>query len=118
MDNMFWVWVLAICDNLHITLMLGGVIVAAASCIVWGVARDTATAATEELVRKVVKITLPLAACAVLISTLIPDTKSLLRAYMMVEGSKVLNSDNAETVSKEILKRVDSVIGHIKDDSE
>jgi len=52
-------------------------------------------------------------ACAFAIVGFVPSTDSLLRAYLMVEGSKLVTAENAEKATGEIVKRIDKVIAQI-----
>jgi hypothetical protein len=53
------------------------------------------------------------AVVAGLLGALTPTTETLLRAYVMVEGSKLVNAPNAQKAADEILKRVDALIGKV-----
>lgn len=44
---------------------------------------------------------------------LVPSSESLLRAYLMVEGSKIVTAQNAAKATAEIVKRVDTLISKI-----
>jgi len=53
------------------------------------------------------------AVVAGLLGALTPTTETLLRAYVLVEGSKLVNAPNAQKAADEIMKRVDSLIGKV-----
>jgi hypothetical protein len=48
-------------------------------------------------------------------ATFIPDQKSVLRAYLMLEGSKVINAENAEVAIEDFGNKVDRLIDAIGD---
>lgn len=47
------------------------------------------------------------------VATLLPSMSDLTRAYVMVEGSKIVTAENATKATAEIVKRVDELIGKI-----
>lgn len=49
------------------------------------------------------------------ITLLFPTQQQVLRAYMMVEGAKVVTAPNAEKALAEFTKRVDAIIGKINE---
>jgi hypothetical protein len=51
-----------------------------------------------------------------LVAAAVPSTESLLRAYVMVEGSKIVHAENAEAASKALLERVDKLIAAVADE--
>lgn len=54
-----------------------------------------------------------IAGIAAAVAALTPTGDSIMRAYLMVEGSKLVTAKNAEKVTDEIVKRVDKVIEQI-----
>lgn len=57
------------------------------------------------------------AVVSAILSALVPSTESLLKAYLLVEGSKIITADNAQEASKEILKRVDNMLKLLKEEN-
>jgi hypothetical protein len=77
---------------------------------------------SEAAERSAVQIRPWRARCAVamvvftLVAAAVPSTESLLRAYVMVEGSKIVHAENAEAASKALLERVDKLIAAVADE--
>lgn len=74
---------------------------------------DEETRAVAVMVRKVgpkAAWTFALSLAAV---ALAPSSESLLRAYIMVEGSQLVTAKNGEKAAAEIVKRVDTLISKI-----
>jgi hypothetical protein len=66
-----------------------------------------------KLLKPAFRWSLIVSASGALVATVVPPTNAIIRAYVMVEGSKVINAPNAEKATAELLKRVDALIGKI-----
>lgn len=72
--------------------------------------------AQAEGAARFVRVLFPAALVLLPLGLLTPSTDAMLKAYLMVEGSKIVNAKNAETTTKEIVKRVDRLIDAITGD--
>lgn len=45
-----------------------------------------------------------------IVAGFVPSRDALIRAYLMVEGSKLVTADNAQKTTEEIVKRIDAVL--------
>lgn len=117
------VYLLSIIDNLMlittvsvITLLASLLVLVVSalrhSAILKAVECDECGQYTDEYptLKRMIKLsarTLIISITIVLISLSFPSRNSILKAYIMVEGSKVANANNSEKAIEETLKRID-----------
>ena len=70
-------------------------------------------AAREPTLRKIAYVCCTLGLCCSFVSSCIPNTRTVIEAYAIVEGSKVINADNAEAAGEAVGKRFDQFLGII-----
>jgi hypothetical protein len=119
MENPWLIYFVSISENLHDALFALGIIttvvfacIGVFGAIVMGDSRtpDAECAAhCKRWVYKAMYVGFPL----ILLGVLIPTTDTLIKAYVMVEGSKIVNADNAEVAAKEVTARVDRVLDYL-----
>jgi hypothetical protein len=67
-----------------------------------------------ERMGKTVSITFRICIVTFLLGLLIPSQNGIIKAYFIVEGSKVANAKNAEEFAKELSKKADNLIEVLK----
>lgn len=115
MTNWFLVYVLSVLDGLNTTVEVFAFLtgLGLALSLFSEPILETLSDGTQEDVRRWrPRIALACVACAV-VAAVLPNTSDLLKAYVLVEGSKLVTAENAQTATQEIVKRVDALIGAI-----
>jgi hypothetical protein len=112
--NWWLIYLVAIADGVNGMFFAGAVMSAmvSAGCVItifsnvdkWG--EPELKAAGERWLKKAV----PFAVACAIVSALLPTTDRLLRAFLMVEGSKLVTAENAEKATGEIVKRIDKAL--------
>jgi len=64
----------------------------------------------REPAKKAFRISVVAVVVSMAITTFVPTPRSLLHAYLLVEGRKVINAPNAEKAADEFVKRLDMLI--------
>ena len=120
MDNLFLIWAVATLPNFGIAMAVLGGLGLAFSLITYMVSNDSypRDEGNRERYMKTIKVVAPLALFIFTIGFLVPSQNNIIKAYLMVEGSKVITADNATEASSEIVKRVDILMNAFLPESE
>jgi hypothetical protein len=112
-----WIYLLSICDNFEVVRIIACVSVAvfllAAAMFASFMGEEVEDSKDWKRSKKarnsVAKLAL-WAAVVAFISVLMPTQEKVVRAYLMYEGSKVVNAENVDEAIGSFTKRVDRVI--------
>lgn len=110
-----WIYLLSVIDGVSVMLWVLTVMFTATGLIALVAFKDWMCSESKREMRghlypKLLKAGLTFAVLA----ALTPNTGSLVRAYAMTEGQKIVTAKNAEKVAHEAIKRVDRLIGALE----
>jgi hypothetical protein len=118
--NSWLIYWLSVSGSLSSGLTAVSVIIGLVCGIVWiCVSNHMSNCSTKEVasyskMRKTVSITFCVCIATFLLGLLIPSQDAIIKAYFIVEGSKVANAKNAEEFAKELSKKADNLIEVLK----
>lgn len=111
MNNVFLIWALAALPNFGSAIaILGGVMILVSIFIFMFSHEYSESEPSSSRLRKISLFTIVSGILFFVLGWLVPRQNDIVKAYLMIEGSKIITADNAEEASKEIIKKVDIVL--------
>jgi hypothetical protein len=112
MDNLFLIWAIATLPKLGLATIWLGIIGLSFSFAVSigeliGPVGLTNNLKENYIYARTYKVIAPISLCFFVFGFLIPNQNNIIKAYLIVEGSKIITAENAEHTSTEIVNRID-----------